>query len=146
MTEEKTEMNFEHSDYQYATSLYKVRFRLNDSFIIEIFKNDLDLYSRLIYIQFFATKELYSLEEWNKFEHLENHELIQKRLKRRRKSALFYFFWRFSFNSGIRGYHSMHMCSAHTFKRFVKGKDSKEMLKLVIQSGREHLEEKNNPK
>lgn len=144
MTENTTERKHCHDDYQYQRQLYKVRFDLNDPFIKEIFKDHPDLYKNLEYIQFFACKELYTLEEWQTDTLLDNVELIQKRLRRKRKSALFYCFWRYSFNFGMRGYSASHVCTAHSFKHFIKGKESKEMLDDIIVSTLDYLKNKNS--
>ena len=144
MNENTDEPKYYHDDYQYQEYLYKVRFDLNNPFIKEIFKDHPDLYKNLEYIQFIACKELYTLAEWQTDEPLTNLELIQKRLRRKRKSALFYCFWRYSFNFGLRGYLASHMCSAHTFNVFIKGEESKEMLGYVIVSTMNYLKSKNS--
>ena len=140
----KLNIEFNHEDYEYSRTLYSRRFKTSDPFLLWLFRNHLEYVGRINYLQFYAKEELHNIKNFLEFE---NYEIIKKRKNNNKKSAFFYCFWRYSIEGlngekdapSMRGWSSSKLNSSHTFKKFIKGKESQDMVNDIITRIDEHF-------
>lgn len=133
---------FEADDYFFMPKLYEKRFYPDDPFLKKVFKDCPEILDELQWIGFVASEERENVKDWKD---LAEYKIIKKRINRRRKSAWFFAFFRYQCN-GYRGFVCSRACTAHTFKKFIYGKEAKSILSDAVKNIKEFYESKNEVK
>lgn len=124
---------FDADDYSSMPIFFKIKYTTDDPILKEIFKDDLELLNQIKWIALVASQEIENINDW---QDLDNFNTIKNRIKRKRKSAWFFAFIRFQCID-FRGYVAERACSAHSFKKYISGRDFKNMMSEVKNSIRQ---------